>query len=36
MLGSIRSEHPWDDERAREWWTSHAPEVLASPANQEP
>jgi len=30
-LGEIRCEAPWREDRARDWWETHAPEVVALP-----
>jgi serine/threonine protein kinase/GAF domain-containing protein len=35
LLAGVRVESPWTDDRARAWWTSHAPELLASSTNEE-
>jgi serine/threonine protein kinase len=29
-LASVRVIEPWTEERARTWWTTHAPEVIAA------
>jgi DNA-binding NtrC family response regulator len=29
-LADVRSPEPWTEERARAWWTTHAPEVVAA------
>ena len=29
-LARVRCEQPWTDDRAREWWATHAPDIMAA------
>ncbi len=29
QLARIRCEEPWTEDRARAWWATHAPDVIA-------